>query len=127
MTISPLLHIWLSIAFVAVLAVCGEVLIAAGMRQLGDLDDIRATTRTGRNDSGSDYESVVCHRRPVHGGELLRHALCVEHSESVSGRPSDCRADLHRQCVRSESFPARACGQAALAGDGVRGSGCFSC
>ncbi len=42
MTLTPLLHIWLSIAFVAVLAVMGEVLIAAGMRQLGDLDDIRA-------------------------------------------------------------------------------------
>jgi drug/metabolite transporter (DMT)-like permease len=36
------LHVWASIAFVAALAVAGEVLIAAGMRQLGDLDDIRA-------------------------------------------------------------------------------------
>ena len=35
-------HVWASIAFVAALAVAGEVLIAAGMRQLGDLDDIRA-------------------------------------------------------------------------------------
>jgi drug/metabolite transporter (DMT)-like permease len=42
MTLSPILHIWVSIAFVAALAVLGEVLIAAGMRQLGDLDDIRA-------------------------------------------------------------------------------------
>jgi drug/metabolite transporter (DMT)-like permease len=42
--LSPTLHIWLSIGFVAVLAVCGEVLIAAGMRQLGDLDDIRAVS-----------------------------------------------------------------------------------
>jgi drug/metabolite transporter (DMT)-like permease len=42
MTLTPVLHIWLSIAFVATLAVLGEVLIAAGMRQLGDLDDIRA-------------------------------------------------------------------------------------
>jgi drug/metabolite transporter (DMT)-like permease len=47
MTITPLLHIWLSIAFVAVLAVMGEVLIAAGMRQLGDLDDIRAVGGMG--------------------------------------------------------------------------------
>jgi drug/metabolite transporter (DMT)-like permease len=47
MTITPLLHIWLSIGFVAVLAVCGEVLIAAGMRQLGDLDDIRAVRGLG--------------------------------------------------------------------------------
>lgn len=44
MTLTPLLHIWLSIGFVAVLAVMGEVLIAAGMRQLGDLDDIRAVS-----------------------------------------------------------------------------------
>jgi len=35
-------HVWSSIAFVAALAVAGEVLIAAGMTQLGDLDDIRA-------------------------------------------------------------------------------------
>jgi multidrug transporter EmrE-like cation transporter len=47
MTLTPLLHVWLSIAFVAVLAVMGEVLIAAGMRQLGDLDDIRAVGGMG--------------------------------------------------------------------------------
>jgi drug/metabolite transporter (DMT)-like permease len=35
------LHVWSAICFVAVFAVAGEVLIAAGMRQLGDLDDIR--------------------------------------------------------------------------------------
>jgi len=39
---TPTLHAWLAIAFVAAFAVLGEVLIAAGMRQLGDLDDIRA-------------------------------------------------------------------------------------
>ena len=39
---SQTLHVWSAILFVAVLAVAGEVLIAAGMRQLGDLDDIRA-------------------------------------------------------------------------------------
>ena len=42
MVFSPMLRVWLVIAFVAALAVAGEVLIAAGMRQLGDLDDIRA-------------------------------------------------------------------------------------
>jgi drug/metabolite transporter (DMT)-like permease len=47
MTISPVLHIWVSITFVATLAVLGEVLIAAGMRQLGDLDEIRASRRLG--------------------------------------------------------------------------------
>lgn len=34
-------RIWSSISFVATLAIAGEVLIAAGMRQLGDLDMIR--------------------------------------------------------------------------------------
>ena len=47
MTVTPLLHIWLSIGFVAALAVTGEVLIAAGMRQLGDLDEIRAVRGMG--------------------------------------------------------------------------------
>jgi drug/metabolite transporter (DMT)-like permease len=47
MTLTPMLHVWLSIAFVAVLAVMGEVLIAAGMRELGDLDDIRAVGGMG--------------------------------------------------------------------------------
>ena len=47
MTLSPILHIWESIGFVAALAVLGEVLIAAGMRQLGDLDDIRAVGGLG--------------------------------------------------------------------------------
>jgi len=36
------LRVWGSITFVSALAVAGEVLIAAGMRQIGDLDDIRA-------------------------------------------------------------------------------------
>jgi drug/metabolite transporter (DMT)-like permease len=45
--LTPALHIWLSIGFVAALAVLGEVLIAAGMRQLGDLDDIRAVGGLG--------------------------------------------------------------------------------
>ena len=33
---------WSSIAFVALLAIAGEVLIAAAMRQIGDLDLVRA-------------------------------------------------------------------------------------
>ena len=33
---------WLCIATVALLAITGEVLIASAMRQVGDLDDIRA-------------------------------------------------------------------------------------
>jgi len=36
------MRVWSAIGFVAALAVAGEVLIAAGMRELGDLDDIRA-------------------------------------------------------------------------------------
>lgn len=34
-------RVWTAIFFVAALAVAGEVLIAAGMTQLGDLDEIR--------------------------------------------------------------------------------------
>jgi drug/metabolite transporter (DMT)-like permease len=41
------LHAWTAIFMVAALAVCGEVMIAAGMRQLGDLDDIRAVKGLG--------------------------------------------------------------------------------
>jgi len=41
------LHVWGSISFVAGLAVAGEVLIAAGMRQIGDLDVIRARSGIG--------------------------------------------------------------------------------
>ena len=47
MTIAPMVHVWLVILFVAVLAVIGEVMIASGMRQLGDLDDIRAVRGLG--------------------------------------------------------------------------------
>jgi drug/metabolite transporter (DMT)-like permease len=39
---AQILHVWGAIFFVAALAVAGEVLIAAGMRKLGDLDSIRA-------------------------------------------------------------------------------------
>jgi drug/metabolite transporter (DMT)-like permease len=38
---SQLMRVWGSICFVAVLAIAGEVLIAAGMREIGDLDDVR--------------------------------------------------------------------------------------
>jgi drug/metabolite transporter (DMT)-like permease len=60
------MHIWLSIAFVAALAVLGEVLIAAGMRQLGDLDDIRAS-----RGMGGTIVAVITNARFVSG------ALCM--------------------------------------------------
>jgi drug/metabolite transporter (DMT)-like permease len=41
MTAPHWLHVWSAIFFVAALAIAGEVLIAAGMRELGDLDAIR--------------------------------------------------------------------------------------
>ena len=44
---SLLVRSWLAIIVVSALAVIGEVLIAAGMRQLGDLDDIRAKSGLG--------------------------------------------------------------------------------
>ena len=39
---TEMLKVWGVIAFVAAFAVAGEVLIASGMRDLGDLDHIRA-------------------------------------------------------------------------------------
>jgi drug/metabolite transporter (DMT)-like permease len=48
MSAHPLLNIWSAIAFVAALAVAGEVLIAAGMRELGDLDTLRTKQGLGR-------------------------------------------------------------------------------
>ena len=47
MTVSPVVHVWSAIGFVAALAVVGEVMIASGMRQLGDLDDIRESRGLG--------------------------------------------------------------------------------
>lgn len=41
MVATQIIRVWSSIFFVSALAVAGEVLIAAGMRALGDLDDIR--------------------------------------------------------------------------------------
>jgi drug/metabolite transporter (DMT)-like permease len=42
MHVATRLLAWSCIGFVACLAIAGEVLIAAAMRQVGDLDDIRA-------------------------------------------------------------------------------------
>lgn len=47
MTVLPMVHVWSAIFFVAALAVIGEVMIASGMRQLGDLDDLRAIRGMG--------------------------------------------------------------------------------
>ena len=47
MGMNATLHAWAAIVFVAVIAVAGEVLIASGMRSLGDLDDIRAERGLG--------------------------------------------------------------------------------
>ena len=40
-SLSPTLRVWAAISFVAAFAIAGEVLIASGMRDLGDLDLIR--------------------------------------------------------------------------------------
>ncbi len=66
MTASPLLHVWSAILFVATLAVMGEVMIAAGMRQLGDLDDLRS-----RRGLGGTIAAVLTNARFVTG------ALCM--------------------------------------------------
>ena len=45
--VNAALHAWAAIVFVAVVAGAGEVLIASGMRELGDLDEIRAVRGLG--------------------------------------------------------------------------------
>jgi drug/metabolite transporter (DMT)-like permease len=60
------MRIWASISFVATLAVAGEVLIAAGMRQLGDLDVIRA-----RSGMAGAIKSVLTN------GKFVLGALCM--------------------------------------------------
>jgi drug/metabolite transporter (DMT)-like permease len=44
---STTLHTWATIFAVVVTATAGDILIAGGMRKLGDLDDIRATSGLG--------------------------------------------------------------------------------
>lgn len=63
---SQSVHVWSVICVVAVLAVAGEVLIAAGMRQLGDLDNIRAS---------SGILGAV--RAVLTNGKFLAGALCM--------------------------------------------------
>ena len=65
MSSSPL-HVWSAILFVATLAVMGEVMIAAGMRQLGDLDELRS-----RRGMGGTIAAVLTNSRFVVG------ALCM--------------------------------------------------
>ena len=64
-TTAPLIT-WTCIAFVATLAIAGEVLIAAAMRQIGDLDLIRAR---------SGLPGAV--RRVVANPTFLAGALCM--------------------------------------------------
>jgi drug/metabolite transporter (DMT)-like permease len=59
-------RVWGSISFVAALAVAGEVLIAAGMRQLGDLDVIRE-----RSGLGGAIKAVLTN------GKFVIGALCM--------------------------------------------------
>ena len=42
-----MMRVWAAIAFVALLAVVGEVLIAAGMQEVGDLDLVRTESGFG--------------------------------------------------------------------------------
>ncbi|HEX4576969.1 MAG TPA: hypothetical protein VH117_06435 [Edaphobacter sp.] len=44
---STTLHTWATIFAVVITATAGDILIAGGMRKLGDLDDIRATSGLG--------------------------------------------------------------------------------
>jgi multidrug transporter EmrE-like cation transporter len=66
MIASQTMRIWASISFVATLAIAGEVLIAAGMRQLGDLDVIRA-----RSGMAGAIKAVLTN------GKFVLGALCM--------------------------------------------------
>jgi drug/metabolite transporter (DMT)-like permease len=60
-----MLRVWGSISFVSALAVAGEVLIASGMQQLGDLDDLRASKGTVRTvlaviGNGKFFTGALC-------------------------------------------------------------------
>ena len=66
MIASQTLRVWGSLSFVAALAIAGEVLIAAGMRQLGDLDVIRA-----RSGMGGAVRAVLT------DGKFVLGALCM--------------------------------------------------
>jgi drug/metabolite transporter (DMT)-like permease len=68
-TTTSILHIWSAILIVGVLAVTGEVLIAAAMRRLGDLDDLR--TRPGLRGYMGPIRAVLS--SPV----FLIGALCM--------------------------------------------------
>ncbi len=66
MGVHAALHAWAAILFVAVIAVAGEVLIASGMHELGDLDNIRAV-----HGLGGTIAAVLTNMRFVAG------ALCM--------------------------------------------------
>ncbi len=62
-------HVWLTIAFVAALAIAGEVLIASAMRDLGDLDHLR---------TGPGFRGFAGPIRAVLGSpKFLIGALCM--------------------------------------------------
>jgi drug/metabolite transporter (DMT)-like permease len=66
-TLTPqFVHTWTAIVAVAALAIAGEVLIASGMRDLGDLDKIRA--RAGL---------LGTIRAVISNGKFLLGALCM--------------------------------------------------
>ena len=84
MTLSPSVHQWSAIAFVAALAVVGEVMIASGMRQLGDLDDIRARRGLLGTIAAVLTNARFVIGRTVHGAELLLDAVRAEHRGTVA-------------------------------------------
>ena len=70
-----LLRTWSCIVGVAILAIAGEVLIAAAMRRLGDLDIIREHSGLPGSDSRRSVESSLSCRSALHGAQLLRAAV----------------------------------------------------
>ena len=97
MPTTPSLQSWLVILFVAAFAVVGEVLMAGGMRQLGDLDVIRE--RTGLPGA---IRAVLGNVTFLLGAlcmalNFFLHAVCAEHRAAVDSGPSHWRPYLCRK------------------------------
>ena len=75
-----------SIVFVAALAVAGEVLIAAGMRQTSAISTRSAHAAVCSAPSALCSPTPVRHRRSLHGAQLLRHAVRAQHRGALARR-----------------------------------------
>ena len=110
---------WLAIAFVAALAVAGEVLMAAGLQRLGDLDVIRA-----RSGLPGAIRAVLGNATFVLGAlcmalNFFAMLFALSIAQLSLAAPRHWRAHLYRQRGGRQVFPARKRRPAPLAGHAV--------